>query len=168
MSRKDKEAALKRGLRRSSEIELKVQGAMATIEAEMKANGGVYPANGGAVSKNEVARRAGISLSTLFSPKQRALGDRVLQWTKDLQQKAGTGRMRVQRTYAQRAEDWKTEYFAVVNNYRKAELLLQCAYSERDEALALVGKLKTENAALLEQLRIAGASKVIAIPKRKS
>jgi hypothetical protein len=168
MSSKDIEAALKRGQARSSEIERKVLAAMATIEAEMKANGGVYPANGGAVSKNEVARRAEISPSTLFSPKQRALGDRVLQWVEDLEQKAGTGRMRVQRTYAQRAEDWKTEYHAVVDNYRKAELLLQSAQAERDEALALVDKLKADNAVLLEQLQMASASKVAAIPKRKN
>ena len=168
MSSKDKEAALERGQARSSEIERKVLTAMTTIEAEIKANGGVYPANGGAVSKNEVARRAEISPSTLFSPKQRALGDRVLQWVEDLEQKAGTGRMRVQRTYAQRAEDWKTEYLAVVDNYRRAELLLQSAQAERDEALALVDKLKAENAVILEQLQIAGASKVAAIPKRKS
>ena len=168
MSSKDKEAALKRGLARSSEIERKVLAAMETIETEMRANGGIYPANGGAVSKNEVARRAEISPSTLFSPKQRALGDRVLQWVEDLQQKAGTGRMRVQRTFAQRAEDWKTEYLAVVDNYRKAELLLQSAQAERDEAHSLVDKLKAENTVLLEQLRMAGASKVAAIPKRKS
>lgn len=168
MNSKDKEAALKRGQARSAEIERKVLAAMATIEAEIKANGGVYPENGGAVSKNEVARRAEISPSTLFSPKQRALGDRVLQWVKELEQKAGTGRMRVQRTYAQRAEDWKTEYLTVVDNYRKAELLLQSAQAERDEALDLVDKLKVENAALLEQLRMAGASKVTAIQKRKN
>lgn len=168
MSSKDKQAALKRGQARSSEIERKILAAMTTIEAEMKANGGVYPANGGAVSKNEVARRAEISPSTLFSPKQRALGDRVLQWVEYLEQKAGTGRMRVQRTYAQRAEDWKTEYLAIVDNYRKSELLLQSAQSERDEALALVEKLKAENAALIEQLKIAGTSKITAIPKRKN
>ena len=168
MSSKDKEAALKRGQARSSKIERKVLDAMTTIEAEMKANGGVYPENGGAVSKNEVARRAEISTSTLFSPKQRALGDRVLQWVEDLEHKAGTGRMRVQRTYAQRAEDWKTEYLAIVDNYRKSELLLQSAQSERDEALALVEKLKAENAAIIEQLKIAGISKITAIPKRKS
>ena len=168
MSSKDKEAALKRGQARSSKIERKVLDAMTHIEAEMKANGGVYPENGGAVSKNEVARRAEISTSTLFSPKQRALGDRVLQWVEDLEHKAGTGRMRVQRTYAQRAEDWKTEYLAIVDNYRKSELLLQSAQSERDEALALVEKLKAENAAIIEQLKIAGTSKITAIPKRKS
>lgn len=76
--------------------------------------------------------------------------------------------MRVQRTYAQRAEDWKTEYLAIVDNYRKSELLLQSAQSERDEALALVEKLKAENAAIIEQLKIAGTSKITAIPKRKS
>jgi hypothetical protein len=168
MSNNDKEAAIKRGQARSTEIERKVLAAMATIEAEIKANVGVYPANGGAISKNEVARRADIGPSTLFSPKQRVLGNQVLQWVKDLEQKADTGRMRVQRTYAQRAEDWKTEYLAIVDNYRKTELLLQSAQAERDEALALVDKLKAENVALLEQLRMATDSKVAAIPKRKN
>ncbi|AMK76638.1 hypothetical protein [Methylomonas denitrificans] len=100
--------------------------------------------------------------------KQRVLGNKVLQWVKDLEQKADTGRMRVQRTYAQRAEDWKTEYLAIVDNYRKTELLLQSTQAERDEAFALVDKLKAENVALLEQLRMSTDSKVAAIPKRKN
>lgn len=45
--------------------------AMKTIRREMKANNGIYPANGGAVPKNEVARRAGIHPTTLFSKKQK-------------------------------------------------------------------------------------------------
>lgn len=166
MSDKHKMAALTRGEARSAEIKNKVQVAMDTIVAEIKANDGIYPANGGAVSKNEVARRAGISLSTLFSPKQKELGERVSLWLETLKKRETVGRMRVRRSFAQRAEDWKARYLALQDTHIKTELDLQSAQAERDEALALAEKLRDENSALVEQLRMAGSSKVIPFTKR--
>lgn len=107
-----KEAAKLRGEKRSSDVERRVQEAMVTITAEMKANGGIYPKNGGAVSMNEVARRAGIHATTLHTQKQSQLGERVKFWVVSLKKKEVVGRMRVRRTFAERAEGWKARYEA--------------------------------------------------------
>lgn len=166
MSDMHKEAAKARGQKRSAEIAQRVQDAMGAIEAEMKANNGIYPHNGGAISKNEVARRAEINPTTLFSPKQRALGERVSLWLNRLKNKETVGRMRVRRTFAERAEDWKTRYLALQNSHIKTELDLQQAEAERDEARAEAKKLRQDYAAILEQLRLAGAAKVTPMPRK--
>jgi len=168
MSNRFEKAALVRGEARSSEVARKVKEAMETIMAEMKANGGIYPANGGAVSKNEVARRAGISETTLFSPKQKELGQQVTLWLDALKKKETIGRQRVRRTFVERAEDWKSRYLALQNSHIKTELDLQQAHAERDEAVEEAQRLRDEKAALLEQLRLAGRSKVTSILKRKN
>ena len=61
MSANHKLAAALRGVARTHKMELAVKEAMRAIEAEMQSNGGIYPANGGAVSMAELARRADIS-----------------------------------------------------------------------------------------------------------
>jgi hypothetical protein len=141
---------------------------MDAIMAEMKANGGIYPHNGGAVSKNEVARRAGISETTLFTDKQKELGQQVTLWLDALKKKETIGRQRVRRTFVERAEDWKKRHDDLQDSHIKTELDLLLAQAERDEAVAEAQRLRNEKAALLEQLRLAGRSKVTAIPRRKS
>ena len=165
MSSKHLDAALKRGADRSAKIAKIVLETMKTIRREMKANGGIYPANGGAVSKNEVARRAGIHYTTLYSDKQKRLGERVSRWCDLLKRKETVGRVRVRRTYAERAEDWATRYSLVVTHLALAELKAQSAQSERDDALAKVQKLEQEITALLEQMRAGAVGKVIPFPK---
>lgn len=167
MSSKHLDAALKRGADRSAKILKKVLEAMKTIRREMRANGGVYPANGGAVSKNEVARRARIHHTTLFSGQQKRLGKRVSRWCDLLKRKETVGRGRVRRTYAERAEDWETRYNLVVTHLALAELKVHSAESERDDALAKAQELERENAALLDQMRAGAAGKVTPIPKGK-
>ena len=166
MSSKHLDAARKRGADRSAKVAKSVLEAMKTIRREMKANGGIYPTNGGAVSKNEVARRAGIHHTTLFSDKQKRLGERVGRWCELLKRKETVGRVRVRRTYAERAVDWEARYTLVVTHLALAELKVQTAESKCDDALAKVQKLEQENAALLDQLRAGAASKVTPIPKK--
>lgn len=167
MSSKHLDAARKRGADRSAKVAKSVLEAMKVIRREMQANGGIYPANGGAVSKNEVARRAGIHHTTLFSDKQKRLGERVSRWCELLKRKETVGRVRVRRTYAERAEDWKARYTLVVTHLALAELKVQSAEAERDDALAKVQELERENAALLDQVRASAAGKVIHLPKGK-
>lgn len=162
-----KEAAKLRGEKRSADVERRVQEAMATITAEMKANGGIYPQNGGAVSMNEVARRAGIHATTLHTAKQSELGERVKLWVDSLKKKEVVGRMRVRRTLAERAGDWKARYEALQNSHIKTELELQQAEAERDEARSDAEKLRAENAALLKLLEASGNAKVTPLHARK-
>jgi len=154
-------AAEKRGAARTADLERRVLEAIQTIQAEMNANGGIYPHNGGAVSMAELVRRADIDESSLYkrSPANKALKEIATQWLETLKKKETFGRTRVRKTFAQRAEDWKAKYDALQQRHIRTELELQSMEAELE-------KLRKENAGLLEQMRAAGASKVTPIPKR--
>jgi hypothetical protein len=162
-----KQAALKRGAERSSEVEAKVREAMATIKKEMATNGGIYPEHGGKVSMNEVARRAGISETTLFSPKQKELGRVVKDWVEALKKTGTVTRMRVRRTFQERAEDWRKLYLALKDQHILVELELQDTHVELDKARQELAEKTEQCDALLEQMRKGAASKVTPIPKGK-
>ena len=128
----------------------------------MQANGGIYPHNGGAVSLAELARRAGISESSFYKkePENIALKKRAMLWLDTLKKKETVGRMRVRKTLAERTEAWKDKYHALENRHIVTELELQSLQAEME-------KLSAENAAMLEQLRLAGTAKIRPIQKRK-
>lgn len=167
MSAIHKEAARLRGAARTAEVEAKVREAMATIQKEMAANNGIYPGNGGAVSMNEVARRAKISETTLFSPKQKELGKAVKAWIESLKKKEVVGRMRVRRTFYERSEDWRKKYLALQDAHIATELDLQDAKVQLQEAQQALAELNNKYDALLEQMRVGAASKVTPFLKGK-
>lgn len=167
MSAIHKEAAQRRGEARTAEVEAKVREAMTSIQKEMADNQGIYPANGGAVSMNEVARRAGISLTTLFSPKQKELGKLVKAWVESLKKTEVVGRKRVQRTLAERSEDWRNLFLALQDTHIATELNLQDAKVQLQEAQQSLADLTNKYDALLEQWRADAVSKVTPFPKRK-
>lgn len=166
MSSQSNDAAKQRGAARSAQVESKVRGAMDTIQKEMQKNGGIYPNNGGAVSMNEVARIAQINQTTLFSPKQRALGLTVKAWVETLKEKEVVGRMRVRRTIHERADDWRRKFLDLQHNFVSTELELQDLRAVLEEAQEELDKLRTENAALLRQLSQTDKSRVTPIKKR--
>jgi AraC-like DNA-binding protein len=167
MSEIHKEAARMRGEARTAEVEAKVREAMVTIKKEMAANDGIYPENGGAVSMNEVARRAKISETTLFSPKQKELGKNVKAWVESLKKKEVVGRMRVRRTIFERSEDWRKKYLALQDAHIATELDLQDARVQLQDAQKSLSELNNKYDALLEQMRAGAASKVTPFPKGK-
>lgn len=168
MSDRHREAAVVLGATRTAEIERKVRAAMVAISTEIDANGGIYPKNGGAISKNEISRRAGINLTTLFSPKQKSLGEEVSVWIENLKKDVVVGRIRVRRTFIERADDWKKKFLALQDSHILTELELQAANAERDEAKAEVAQLRAKNSALFKQIREAGIFKVESISKKTS
>lgn len=167
MSAVHKEAARQRGQARSAEVEGRVREAMRTIQDEMDANQGIYPANGGAVSMNEVARRASISLTTLFSPKQKELGKTVKAWIESLKKTEVVGRKRVQRTVFERSEDWRELFLGLQDAHIATELDLQDAKVQLENTRQTLAELTNKYDALLEQLRVSAINKVTPIPKRK-
>lgn len=162
MSEQHKLAAAKRGVARTKEMEQKVVQAMQAIQSDMQVNGGIYPLNGGAVSMAELARRAGISESSFYKKEldNLALKERADLWLDTLKKKETIGRMRVRKTFAERAESWQKKHKALEQRHIRTELELQSLQAEAQ-------KLRDDNAALLEQLRLAGASKVTPITTRK-
>jgi AraC-like DNA-binding protein len=168
MSAVQKEAARLRGEARTAGVEARVREAMRTIEKEMADNKGIYPANGGAVSMAEVARRAKISATTLFSPKQKELGKIVKAWIDSLKKTEVVGRKRVQRTVFERSEDWRNLFLALQDTHIATELDLQDAKVQLQNAQQSLAELTDKYDALREQLRANAGSTVTPFPKRKT
>lgn len=167
MNAVQKEAARLRGEARTAGVEARVREAMRTIEKEMADNQGIYPENGGAMSMNEVARRAKISLTTLFSPKQKELGKIVKAWVDSLKKKEVVGRRRVQRTVFERSEDWRNLFLALQDTHIATELDLQDAKVQLENAQQSLAEVTQKYDALREQFRDDVGIKVTPIPKRK-
>lgn len=165
MSEIHKKAARLRGEARTAGVEAKVREAMVTIQKEMAANQGIYPENGGAVSMNEVARRAKISETTLFSPKQKELGKIVKTWVESLKKTEVVGRIRVHRTVFERSEDWRDKYLALQDAHIGTELDLQDAKVQLQDTQKALAELNKKSDAMLEQMRAGAASKVTPFPK---
>ncbi len=114
---------------------------------------------------NEVARRAKISETTLFSPKQKELGKNVKAWVESLKRTEVVGRKNVQRTVFERSEDWRHKYLALQDAHIATELDLQDANVQLQVAQNALATLKEKYDALLEQMRAGSANKVTPLPK---
>jgi|SRR5437870_11543491 len=162
MSEQHKLAAARRGAARTKKMEQAVTQAMQAIQADMQANGGIYPLNGGAVSMAELARRADVSESSFYkkAPENLALKERASLWLDTLKKKETVGRMRVKKSLAQRAEDWKEKYHALEQRHICTELELQSLEAQSQ-------KLRDENAALVTLLRKHGETVVTPFKPKK-
>lgn len=162
MSENHKLAAALRGAARTEKMEMAVKEAMRAIEAYMKANGGIYPENGGAVSMAELARKAGISESSFYkkAPENLALKDVANLWLDTLKKKETVGRMRVKKSLAQKAEGWQKKYHALEQRHFRTELELQSLEAQMQ-------KLQKDNAALVDQLSKHGKTNITPIKAAK-
>lgn len=155
MSESHKQAAALRGAARTQKMEQAFIEAMRSIEAEMKANGGIYPHRGGAVSMAELARRANISESNFYkkTPGNSDLKARASQWLETLKRTETVGRVRAKKALAERADDWAEKYAALELRHIRTELELQSVEAQ-------LQKLSDENAAMLVLLHHQRSSKV--------
>lgn len=155
MTEKHKLAAALRGAARTEKMEMAVKEAMRAIQADMQANGGIYPENGGAVSMAELSRRAGISESSFYKkePENLALKEMANLWLDTLKKKETVGRMRVKKSLAQKAEDWKLKYHALEQRHIRTELELQSLEAKMQE-------LRKQNFTLIGQLSNHGPTNV--------
>lgn len=160
MSEKHQIAAAKRGAAKTAKLHQKVDDAIRAIAAEMQTNGGIYPRNGGAVSMAEIARRAEINEATFYKKDNVALKERVSLWLDTLKKKETVGRMRVRKTFQQRAEGWHEKYKALETRHGITELQYQQLQAEHE-------RLQRDYNALLDQMRTGADAKVVAIPRRK-
>lgn len=157
MAEHHKIGATKRAAARKEALNDSVDGAMRAIVEDMKANKGIYPANGGAVSMAELARRAGINESTFYKPQNAKLKQRANLWLQQLQKKETIGRKRVRKHLKDIASDWKARYEAIDRDNIVTHLKLQELEAENL-------RLKDEVNSLREQL-LAKPSNVTNIAK---
>lgn len=160
--------ALERGAQRTNDVQQRVRKLLAAIEDEMAANGGIYPHNGGALSGAEIARRAGIHPTTLFSPKQRDLGSEVKQWLERIKEGRIVGRGLVRRELAERVADWKALYDGLAQSHRDTELELQQAEVDLEKAQAEIKKLQGVVDRLTKQLGVLSGEKVVPLQNKRS
>lgn len=113
------------GANRSQDIACRVKQAISSITNEMNTNGGVYPENGGSVTKNEIIRRAGIGKTTLFSKTQVLLNRYVDDWLLTLREDHFTKRGEIRASHAERAAAWKEKYECLATAHHLSELELQ-------------------------------------------
>lgn len=159
MSEQHKIAAAMRGADKTAKLNQKVDDAMRAIAAEMKVNGGIYPNNGGAVSMAELARRAKINEATLYKKHNTTLKERASLWLDTLKKMETVGRMRVRKTFQQRAESWHEKYKALEARHVITELQYQQLQAEHE-------KLRRDYDALLEQMRKSQSGNVTPFPKK--
>ena len=162
-----KQAAQKRGEKRTEEVRSKVKATMTAIEDEMASNDGIYPHRNGALSAAEVARRAGIHPTSFFTDKLRDLGDEVRNWLADLKREKVVGAVKVQKTLATRIEDWKKLYEGLLQSHRDTELELQEAQHQLSEAQKSVKELEQQNARLEQLAGVAASKKVVPLRPKK-
>lgn len=160
MSEQHKVAAAKRGAAKTAKVYQLVEDAIRAIADEMQANGGIYPGNGGAVSMAEIARRAGINEATFYKKHNTDLKERAALWLDTLKKKETVGRMRVRKSFQQRAESWHEKYKALETRHGITELQFQ-------QLQAQLEALQDKYDALLEQMRAGAASKITPILKGK-
>lgn len=138
-------AAAKRGVARRAALIEAVDRAMRSIVEDMKANEGIYPHNGGAVSMAELARRAGINESSFYKKQNAELKNDAGLWLQQLQRKETVGRKRVRKHLKDVARDWKGRYEAIDSHNIVTHLKLQQLEAEnlrlRAEVESLRGQL---------------------------
>ena len=125
-------SAKARGELRTIDVDRKVREAIKCIENEINGNDGVYPRNGGALSCNEIARRAGIGITTLYSSTQVNLRAFVNSWLNTARKISPAERVGFRKSHAIRAELWKRKFQALAVSHQKTELDLLAVQSELD------------------------------------
>lgn len=162
-----RQAAKARGEKRTKDVRAKVKATMATIEAEMASNEGIYPYRNGALSAAEVARRAGVHPTSFFTDKLRDLGREVRDWLEELKREKVVGSVKTQKTLATRISEWKALYEGLLQSHRDTELELQETQYQLSEAKKSIEDLVQQNARLQQLAGAAASEKVVSLrPKQ--
>lgn len=159
--------ALELGQLRSDDVRKRILVVLQTIEQELVGSGGVYPHNKGMLSSAEVARRAGVHPTTLFSPKQRELGAEVKRWLGAIQAPTAVAQSLRRRKERERVAEWKQLYNRLAQSHRDTELALQEAHEELTAKQLELQALKRENERLMELLSSGVRGQVVGMPQVK-
>lgn len=153
-------ALLEFAKQRTANVTEKLRKAMSVMEQDIEENGGLYPYHGGRITQSEVCRRAGISKMTLQGVNHKSTNKVIVDaWVARATQGAVQGKRSVRKVVTERADAWKEAHAAVAQAYHKASLTMIDLQSR-------IKALEAQNAALREQLAVAGKRQVVALPKR--
>lgn len=159
--------ALEQGAQRSDDVRVRVMSMMRIIEQEIAGNSGIYPHNEGALSRAEVARRADIHATTLYSKKQRELGGEVGKWLRGLKEKDPIGRGPAKKELSTRIDDWRRLFANLQQSHRDTELDLQEAKAELEKRGETIERLTAENERLVAMLSKNGVDNIVALRPKK-
>lgn len=162
-----KQAAQKRGEKRTEDVRTRVQATMAAIEQEMASNDGIYPHRNGALSAAEVARRADIHPTSFYTDKLRTLGEEVRDWLDELKREKVVGSVKVKKSLATRIEDWKKLYEGLLQSHRDTELELQETQHQLSEAQKRIKQLEQQKARPEQVAGEAASKKVVPLRPKK-
>jgi len=130
---------------RSAAVVTKLRIAMAAIELDIDSHGGVYPFNGGRLSRAEVCRRADVKPITLIGPVHKdGIKVEVDEWREWVLSRIAKGKKSVRRAVTDRATAWKDELHKIANQYHLAELRMV-------GMAARIAELEAENTILRER-----------------
>lgn len=152
--------ALERGKQRTADIHSRVLATIAMIEQEILENDGIYPYRKGRVSGAEIARRADIHPTTLFSDSYTTLAETVRDWVNSLKNRHPVSVHSVKRSLAERVSDWKELFNRLAQSHRDTELELQQVEAELNQLREILAVTKKERDELLVQLNKIGSSVV--------
>ena len=161
-------AGIARGTARSEQLKKDIEDAMRVIEKEMAGNGGIYSGNGGAVTLNEVSRRAKCHPTTLHKPHNEKLKELVDVWLEKLKETKPVARMQVRRALEESAQAWRRKCEALQTTEIATNLRLQQLQSELAATKSELGKAKAEVEALKIELARQISSKVIPMTNRET
>jgi hypothetical protein len=142
--------ALKQGNDRAEAVVTAVQSAMRMIDQELEANDGIYPNNGGALSLNELTRRADVHATTLFGKKYKGLKSDVDKWLSRIKSTGVVTRLEAQKSVTKRIAEWRDLYEALLRSHRKTELDLQQTTHLLEEARATIAHIEAAKAGAAE------------------
>jgi hypothetical protein len=161
-------SATAQGERRHDAVVAAVTQAMRTIEQEIQANQGLYPGNGGALTLNELVRRAYIGPKTLFGAKFKDgfKKEVVDPWLVSSKGVPASSRREAKKSAAQRVSEWRDLYDDLLTAYRVSELDGHEARRVRKEAEEMIQQLKDENKELRQKLNQVTKGNVTALPRK--
>ncbi|GAB2541117.1 MULTISPECIES: hypothetical protein [unclassified Simplicispira] len=161
-------SAVARGEQRYDEVVKKVTNAIRTIEQEIQAHNGLYPANGGALTLSELVRRSGVGPKTLFGAnyKHSFKKNIVDPWLLSAKGGDAGSRPDAKRSAADRVSQWRELYNDLLTTYRLGELDWHDARRLLAEAEEKVQQLIKDNKELRRELNKLSKGNVAVLPSR--
>jgi hypothetical protein len=124
----------------------KIKSTMKKIEAEVEANEGIYPFNGGRLTQAELCRRAKIHKVTLQGAAHKKTTRKdIATWIGKMTKLMLSGSKAVRKAVTQRAEDWRKLYLTAVRKTDLYHIEAVAQESARAAAELRIAELEREN-----------------------